>query len=100
MRIIIGEDVRIAAARDVALLGRRGKVVMETMHTLTIRMNADERKLVLPKRGSAVELATGEILLGDTDLRGRLEDRVAIIGARRAPSAPEDRAHRRSGTSR
>jgi RNase P/RNase MRP subunit p29 len=100
MRVIIGEDVRIAAARDVALLGRKGKVVMETMHTLTIRMNADEHKLTLPKRGSAVELATGEILLGDTDLRGRLEDRVAIIGARRVPAALEGRAGRRSGTSR
>jgi RNase P/RNase MRP subunit p29 len=76
MSFIIGEDVRVAAARDAVLLGLRGKVVMETMHTLTIKTDA-KRKVVLPKTGSALELSTGTILIGD-DLEGRLEDRIAI----------------------
>jgi RNase P/RNase MRP subunit p29 len=78
MTFIIGEDVRVAAARDAALLGLKGKVVLETMHTITIRTGM-KRKLMLPKEGSALELSSGEILLGD-DLKGRLEDRIAVIG--------------------
>ena len=76
--MIIGEDVRVAAARDSVLLGVRGKVVLETMHTLTIK--TDSRKVVLPKAGSALELSSGTLVLGE-DLEGRLEDRIAA-GAR------------------
>jgi RNase P/RNase MRP subunit p29 len=78
MTFIIGKDVRVAAARDAVLLGLKGKVVLETMHMLTIRTDA-KRKVMLPKAGSALELSGGEILLGD-DLKGRLEDRIAVIG--------------------
>lgn len=78
MTLVIGEDVRVAASRDAALLGLRGKVVLETMHTLTIRTKTN-RKVMLPKAGSALELSGGEILLGD-DLKGRLEDRIAFFG--------------------
>jgi RNase P/RNase MRP subunit p29 len=78
MSFIIGEDVRLAAARDSALLGLKGKVVLETMHMLTIR-TAAMRKVTLPKAGSALELSSGTILIGD-DLEGRLEDRIAAIG--------------------
>jgi len=74
MTMIIGEDVRVAAARDSVLLGLRGKVVLETMHTLTIK--TDSRKVVLPKAGSALELSSGALVLGE-DLEGRLEDRIA-----------------------
>jgi RNase P/RNase MRP subunit p29 len=76
MSFIIGEDVRVAAARDAVLLGLKGKVVLETMHTLTIRTDT-KRKVVLPKTGSALELSSGTIVIGD-DLEGRLEDRIAI----------------------
>ncbi len=76
MSFIIGEDVRIAAARDTVLLGLKGKVVLETMHTLTIRTDA-KRKLTLPKAGSALQLSDGTIVIGN-DLEGRLEDRIAI----------------------
>ena len=78
MSFIIGEDVRVAAARDAVLLGLKGKVVLETMHTLTIRTDG-RRKVVLPKKGSALQLSTGTILIGD-DLEGRLEDRIAASG--------------------
>ena len=79
MTLVIGEDVRVAATRDAALLGLKGKVVLETMHTLTIRTNMD-RKVMLPKAGRCTgALRSGEILLGD-DLKGRLEDRIAFIG--------------------
>jgi RNase P/RNase MRP subunit p29 len=78
MTFIIGEDVRVAAARDAVLLGLKGKVVLESMHTLTIK-TASKRKVTLPKRGSALELPSGEILIGD-DLEGRLEDRIAVNG--------------------
>jgi len=81
MSFIIGEDVRVAAARDTVLLGLKGKVVMESMHTLTIKTGA-KRKVTLPKAGSALELSTGTILIGD-DLEGRLEDRIAITGRSR-----------------
>jgi RNase P/RNase MRP subunit p29 len=88
MTFIVGEDVRVAAARDAVLVGLRGKVVLETMHTLTIRTDS-KRKVMLPKAGSALQLSGGEILLGD-DLKGRLEDRIALAerparrGARRS----------------
>jgi len=78
MSFIIGEDVRVAGARDSVLLGLRGKVVLETMHTLTIRAG-ENRKIVLPKIGTALRLADGTILLGD-DLEGRLEDRIGATG--------------------
>jgi len=78
MSFIIGEDVRVAAARDTVLLGLRGKVVLESMHTLTIRTDG-KRKVTLPKVGSALVLSSGEILIGD-DLEGRLEDRIAANG--------------------
>jgi len=78
MTFIIGEDVRVAAARDTVLLGLKGKVVLETMHTLTVRTEA-KRKVTLPKEGSALVLSSGAIILGD-DLKGRLEDRIAISG--------------------
>ncbi len=84
MTFIIGEDVRVAAARDAVLLGLKGTVVLESMHTLTIRTDR-RRKITLPKAGSAFELSGGRILIGD-DLEGRLEDRIALGGrqARRA----------------
>jgi RNase P/RNase MRP subunit p29 len=88
MTFIIGQDVRVAAARDAVLLGLRGKVVLETMHTLTIRTVAN-RKVMLPKAGSALELPGGGILLGD-DLKGRLEDRIAAV------SSPGRRGSRRT----
>ena len=75
MSFVIGEDVRVAAARDAGLLGLRGIVVLESMHTLTIRTGA-RKNIVLPKLGSALELSSGKILIGD-DLEGRLEDRIA-----------------------
>lgn len=75
MSFIIGEDVRVAAARDTVLLGLKGKVVLETMNTLTVRTEA-KRKVTLPKAGSAFVLSSGAIILGD-DLKGRLEDRIA-----------------------
>lgn len=78
MSFIIGEDVRVAAARDAVLLGLRGKVVLESMHTLTIKTGAQKR-VTLPKKGSALQLSTGEIVIGD-DLEGRLEDRIAASG--------------------
>ena len=81
MSFIIGEDVRVAAARDTVLLGLKGKVVLETMHTLTIRTNA-RGKLTLPKAGSALQLSDGTIVIGN-DLEGRLEDRIAISGKTR-----------------
>ena len=78
MSFIIGEDVRVSAARNAALLGLKGKVVLETMHTLTIRTDG-KRKVMLPKMGSALQLSSGTILIGD-DLEGRLEDRIAASG--------------------
>jgi RNase P/RNase MRP subunit p29 len=78
MSFVIGEDVRVAAARDAVLLGLKGKVVLETMHTFTIRIDG-KRKVILPKKGSALQLSTGMILIGD-DLEGRLEDRIAASG--------------------
>jgi len=76
---LIGEDVRVAAAKNALLLGLKGKVVMETMHMVTIRTAAG-RKVTLPKLGSALELSTGTIVLGD-DIEGRLEDRIAANGS-------------------
>jgi RNase P/RNase MRP subunit p29 len=78
MSFIIGEDVRVVASRGTPLVGLKGRVVLETMHTLTIRTDG-KRKVVLPKTGSALELYGGTILIGD-DLEGRLEDRIAISG--------------------
>lgn len=81
MTMIIGEDVRVAAARDSVLLGLRGRVVLETMHTLTIRTDS-RRNVVLPKAGTALELASGTVVIGQ-DLEGRLEDRIAVGSRKR-----------------
>jgi len=81
MTFIIGEDVRVAAARSTVLLGLKGKVVLETMNTITISTEA-RRQVTLPKSGSALELKGGKVVLGD-DLAGRLEDRLANSRARR-----------------
>ncbi|MDG6914734.1 MAG: ribonuclease P protein subunit [Nitrososphaerota archaeon] len=78
---IIGEDVRLAASRGAMNLGLKGRIVLESMHTVTIR-TADRRTVMVPKLGSAFELAGGRILLGD-DLEGRLEDRMAAGRRRR-----------------
>jgi RNase P/RNase MRP subunit p29 len=78
MSFIIGEDVRVAAARTATLLGLRGKVVLETMHTITIKTDSS-RKVTLPKSGSAFQLSSGAIVIGN-DLEGRLEDRLALAG--------------------
>jgi hypothetical protein len=50
------------------------------MHTFTIRTDVG-KNMVLPKAGSALQLASGAILIGD-DLEGRLEDRIAASGRR------------------
>lgn len=89
MSFIVGEDVRVAAARQAVLLGLRGKVVLETMHTITIKTEG-EKKVVIPKTGSALELSSGKILLGD-DLEGRLEDRISAGGRRRDASVRRGR---------
>lgn len=81
MTFIIGEDVRVAAARNSLLVGQKGKVVLETMHTLTLKVGTG-KNLVLPKSGSALELSTGNLVIGD-DLEGRLEDRLSASGRRR-----------------
>jgi RNase P/RNase MRP subunit p29 len=80
MSFIMGEDVRVAAAKSSILIGLKGRVVLETMHTLTIKTEA-KRKVTLPKLGSALELSSGKLVLGD-DLEGRLEDRIALGGRR------------------
>lgn len=76
MSYFIGQDVRVAAAKDSLLLGLKGKVVLESMHMVTV-MTPDRRKVMMPKRGSAFELSSGKILIGD-DVEGRLEDRIAV----------------------
>ncbi len=78
MSLIVGEDVRVAASRDAVLLGLTGRIVLESMHTLTIRTE-NRRKVTMPKAGTALELTNGEILIGD-ELEGRLEDRIAAGG--------------------
>jgi RNase P/RNase MRP subunit p29 len=93
MIFLIGEDVRVAAAKNAVLLGLKGKVVLETMHTLTIRTDAN-RKVMLPKMGSALELSTGKIVLGD-DVDGRLEDRIAAAAGGRGTSTSGRRGRRR-----
>lgn len=76
MSYFIGQDVRVAAAKDAMLLGLKGRVVLESMHTVTI-MTSDSRKVMMQKLGSAFELSGGKILIGD-DVEGRLEDRIAV----------------------
>lgn len=78
MSFLIGEAVTVAAARNGTPLGLEGEVVLESMHTLTIRTKMG-RKLTLPKLGSALQLSTGKLVIGD-DLEGRLEDRIAAGG--------------------
>ncbi len=78
MSLIVGEDVRVAASRDAVLLGLTGRIVLESMHTLTIRTEK-RRKVTMPKVGTALELTNGELLIGD-ELEGRLEDRIAAGG--------------------
>jgi len=89
MTLIIGEDVRVAAARDSVLLGLKGKVVMETMNTFTIKTDA-KRNVTIPKLGSALELSSGQVVLGE-DVKGRLEDRVGVSAGTRTRGARRTR---------
>jgi len=75
MSIIIGQEVRVAGSQGGVRLGLAGRVVLETMNTITIRTE-DGRNLMLPKAGTALELSSGKILLGE-DIIGRLEDRIS-----------------------
>lgn len=52
----IGLDARVERSADPSLAGAEGRVVDETMRTLTLE-RADGREVVVPKRGSEVTLA-------------------------------------------
>ncbi len=80
--MIMGEDVRVATAKNMLLMGLKGKVVLETMRTVTIKTDAG-RKLMLPKKGTAFELlSSGRVVIGD-EIEGRPEERIAGVVKRR-----------------
>jgi RNase P/RNase MRP subunit p29 len=78
MIFLLGEDVKVAAAKNPLMIGFKGRVAIETMHTITLA--SAQRKVILPKAGTVLELASGKVVLGD-ELEGRLEDR--ILGGRK-----------------
>jgi len=79
MIFLLGEDVRVAAAKDPLTVGFSGRVAIETMHTITVA--SAQRRVVLPKVGTVLELASGKVVIGD-ELEGRLEDRLLGGGKR------------------
>jgi len=78
MIFLLGEDVRVAAAKNPLVVGFKGRVTIETMHTITLA--SAQRRVTLPKVGTVLELASGKVVIGD-DLEGRPEDR--ILGGRK-----------------
>lgn len=79
--VLLGEKVEVVAARDRTLVGLKGTVVLESMHTITLesaKLNQERRLLVMAKRGTAMRTlgASKIVILGD-ELEGRLEDRIA-----------------------
>ena len=76
---LISLDVRVVESTNPALIGVEGKVVDETMNTMTIRCEGKDR--ILPKKASTFlfRLPSGEkIEIDGRQLMKRPEDRVKM----------------------
>jgi RNase P/RNase MRP subunit p29 len=71
---VIGERIKVLAAKDPTLPGLTGRVVLETLNTLMVESNG--RNVRIAKPGVAFQLVgTGAVVTG-SDLPGRLQDRL------------------------
>jgi len=74
---VLGSDVTIIrCASSPLLVGVEGTVALESMRMLTI-VAQGSRKIMIPKKGTALQLkGTNEVVIAD-EMKGRLEERVA-----------------------
>ncbi|MDG7010576.1 MAG: ribonuclease P protein subunit [Nitrososphaerota archaeon] len=71
---VIGERIKVLGATDPTMIGRTGKVVLETANTLTLEGLG--RNVRIAKSGiSFMLLGSGRIVAG-SDIAGRLQDRL------------------------
>ncbi|MDE1857764.1 MAG: ribonuclease P protein subunit [Thaumarchaeota archaeon] len=71
---VIGEKIKVLTATDPTLVGRTGRIVLETANTLTL--DALGKNLRVGKAGiSFMLVGSGRIVTG-TDIAGRLQDRL------------------------
>ena len=71
---VIGERLTVLTSPDPTKTGLTGRVVMETLNTLTL--DTSGRTLRIEKQGSAFMLLNSGIVLTGMDLAGRLQDRL------------------------
>jgi len=71
---VIGERLTVLTSPDPTKTGLTGRVVMETLNTLTL--DTSGRILRIEKQGSAFMLLNSGIVLTGMDLAGRLQDRL------------------------
>ena len=71
---VIGERLTVLTSPDPTKTGLTGRVVMETLNTLTL--DTSGRTLRVEKQGSAFMLLNSGIVLTGMDLAGRLQDRL------------------------
>jgi len=70
----IGKTVTIVSCSDPRMVGLRGTLALESMHMLTIV--SPERKVLVRKTGTVLQLeGNGSLLVGD-EMNGRVEDRL------------------------
>ena len=76
IRVLGSEVTIISCASSPPLVGLEGTVALESMRMLTI-VAPDSRKVMIPKKGTALQLkGTNELVIAD-EMRGRLEERLA-----------------------
>lgn len=78
-RELIGLRIKILTHSDPTLIGRKGKVIDETMNTLVILDEDKNKKLIVPKLYGIFEflLPSGKrISVDGTLIHGRPEDRL------------------------
>jgi len=74
---VLGSEVTIIKCASCPLLvGIEGTVALESMRMLTI-VSPNSKKLMIPKKGTALLLkSTNELVIAD-EMKGRLEERLA-----------------------
>jgi RNase P/RNase MRP subunit p29 len=70
---VIGEDVEILGSPDPSIVGRSGKVLMESEKTLLLETSSG--RLRVAKKGGVFRVIGREAQVDGSELVGKLEDR-------------------------
>jgi RNase P/RNase MRP subunit p29 len=76
IRILGSEVTIIKCASSPRLVGVEGTVALESMRMLTI-VSSGSGKIMIPKKGTALQMKRTHELVIAEDMTGRLEERIA-----------------------